>query len=149
MLKFFIVGLSGSFVNLSIVWLGNLLFTKTLGETYGSVISIALAIIISIFSNYVLNYLWTWKDRRLKESAPFFSHLLKYYLASLVSAGLQFLIAAASILFLRKFIFLSCSELPIFWKLSASFSGILFASVVNFFANHLWTFAVSDAKESL
>ena len=90
-IKFAAVGASGTVVNLAIVWLGNTLLFISLREPHQTWLSIALAIIVSIFSNYILNYLWTWRDRRAQGSASFFLHLLKYYLASMAAAGLQFL----------------------------------------------------------
>jgi putative flippase GtrA len=146
-IKFAAVGLSGTVVNLAIVWLGNTLLFAALGEPHQTWISYALAIIVSIFSNYILNYLWTWRDRRAQGSASFFLHLFKYYLANMAAAGLQFLIAGGITCLLKIILFPGSSEVPVFWKMGASFAGIGIAMIVNFLLNHFWTFNDSAYRE--
>ncbi|MBN2445000.1 MAG: GtrA family protein [Spirochaetales bacterium] len=139
-IKFAAVGLSGTIVNLSIVWLGNTLLFTSLKEPHQTWMSVALAIVISIFSNYVLNFLWTWRDRRAEGSASFFLHLIKYYLASMAAAGLQFLIAGGINYFLKINFFHQTGGIPVFLKMGASFAGICCAMILNFLLNHFWTF---------
>lgn len=138
-LKFATVGASGTLVNLGFVWLGNSLFFTALGEPHQTWISYALAIILSIFSNYIFNYHWTWRDRRGLGIAYFFLHLLKYYLTSMGAAGLQFLIANGLIVIL----FVGNVAVPVFWKMGASLVGIGMAGIVSFLANQFWNFNVS------
>jgi putative flippase GtrA len=138
-IKFATVGASGTVVNLGFVWLGNSFLFKVLGEPHQTWISYAMAIIVSIFSNYIFNYLWTWRDRRGQGIAYFFLHLLKYYLTSMGAAGLQFLIANGLIVML----FAGNVAVPVFWKMGASLVGIGTAGIVSFLVNHFWNFNVS------
>jgi putative flippase GtrA len=141
--KFITVGLGGTIVNLTLVWLGNSVLFKTLGEPHQTWMSYALAIIVSIFSNYVFNYLWTWRDRRGQGGAYFFLHLLKYYLINMVAAGLQFTIANGLIVVL----FAGSVAVPVVWKMSASLIGIGMAGIINFLINHFWNFNVAVNKK--
>jgi putative flippase GtrA len=140
--KFITVGLGGTIVNLTLVWLGNSFLFKSLGEPHQTWMSYALAIIVSIFSNYVFNYLWTWRDCRGQGVAAFFSHLWKYYLINMAAAGLQFLIANGLIVIL----FTGTVVVPVFWKMGASLVGIGMAGAINFLVNHFWNFNVSVNK---
>lgn len=144
--KFITVGLSGTFVNLAFVWLGNSFLFKALGEPHQTWMSYALAILVSIFSNYVFNYLWTWKDRRGQGAAFFFRHLMKYYLSSMAAAGLQFLIANGVIYLLKVSLFAGTLAVPVFWKMGASLIGIGMAGIINFLVNHFWNFNVTVNK---
>lgn len=146
-IKFAAVGLSGTVVNLAIVWLGNTLLFAAMGEPHKTWISYALAIIVSIFSNYILNYLWTWRDRREKGSAFFFLHLFKYYLANMAAAGIQFVIANGITCLIKIILFPGSGEVPVFWKMGASFIGTGIATIVNFLLNHFWTFKDSAYRE--
>lgn len=147
LIQFASVGLSGVFVNLAFVWLGNSLFFNALEEPFRTWASMALAILISIFFNYVLNFLWTWKDRRGMACASFLEHLLKFYLASLAAAGVQFFIANGIIFLFKVILFSLANPMPVLCKLCASVFGIAVAGIFNFIANHFWTFKVQTVKE--
>lgn len=141
--KFITVGSGGTIVNLSFVWLGNSIFFESLGEPHQTWISYALAILVSIFSNYVFNYLWTWRDRRGQGAAYFFLHLFKYYLINMVAAGLQFMIANGVIYLLKVSLLAGAVAVPVFWKMGASLIGIGMAGIINFLVNHFWNFNVT------
>lgn len=143
-IKFATVGASGTVVNLAFVWLGNSLLFKALGEPHQTWLSYALAILVSIFSNYILNYHWTWRDRRGRGAGYFFLHLLKYYLTSMGAAGLQFLIANGLIVVL----FAGDVAVPVLWKMGAALVGIGTAGIVSFLVHHFWNFNVSVNKET-
>jgi putative flippase GtrA len=143
-LKFVTVGMSGTAVNLGFVWLGNALLFNALGEPHQTWMSYALAIFVSISSNYIFNYRWTWRDRRGQGAAYFFRHLWKYYLASMAAAGLQFLIANGLIVVL----FAGNVAVPVFWKMSAGLAGISTAGIVSFLVHHFWNFNVSVDKKA-
>jgi putative flippase GtrA len=146
-LKFLTVGLSGTIVNLAFVWMGNSFFFKALGEPHQTWISYALAIMVSIFSNYIFNYFWTWGDRRGQGIASFFLHLWKYCLTSMATAGFQFLIANGITYLLKVSFFAGTVAVPVFWKMSASLAGICMAGIINFLVNHFWNFNVSVYKK--
>ena len=141
------MGFSGTIINLAFVWLGNSFLFQSLAEPHRTWISYALAIIISIFSNYIFNYLWTWRDRRGQGIAYFFLHLLKYYLTNMAAAGLQFLIANGITYLLNILLLGGNIEVPVLWKMSASIIGICTAGIINFLANHLWNFNVSHSDQ--
>lgn len=143
-LKFAAVGTSGTVVNLAVIWLGNSLLFKALGEPHQTWISYALAILVSIFSNYLFNYHWTWRDRRGLGVAYFFLHLLKYYLTSMAAAGLQFLIANGLIVVL----FAGDATVPVFWKMGAALAAIGTTAILSFLVHHFWNFNVSVNKET-
>ena len=145
--KFAIVGCSGIIVNLCFVWLGNNIFFAARPEVFKTTVSYAIAILASILSNYSLNFLWTWADRRAAGVRSFLVHMLKYYAASLVAAGLQFLIAI-SLTFLLKITFFSrIDAVPVLFKMGASFAGIVVGMLTNFLLNHNWTFKESGKQE--
>lgn len=142
-LKFLTVGFSGTLINLAIVWLGNTFLFAPLGEPHQTWISYALAIVVSIFSNYILNYLWTWKDRRGVGKAWFLRHLVKYYLTNMFAASLQFVIANGGTYLLKVVFFEDSVTVPVFWKMSASLAGIGITGIINFLVNHFWNFNVA------
>jgi putative flippase GtrA len=140
LLKFALVGLGGTAVNLTLVWLGNNFFFARYSEWFKTTAALALAIVASIFSNYVFNYIWTWQDRREKGAFSFALHLGKYYLASLAAALLQFIIAGGISFVLQVTLFAGAEAVPLLWKMGASFTGIGVAMFVNFLMNNYWTF---------
>lgn len=78
-IKFCIVGFSGVIVNLGILYL--------LKEYFGLFfLASALAIEISIITNFILNDLWTFKDKGKKGSKSYFFRLVKWNLARLTTA---------------------------------------------------------------
>lgn len=151
-LKFLTVGLSGTVINLAIVWSGNSFIFKALGEPHQTWMSYALAILVSIFSNYILNYLWTWKDRRGQGTAYFFLHLGKYYLVNMVAASLQFVLANGGTYLLKVIFFEGSGEesaaVPVVWKMSASLAGIGIAGMINFLLNHFLNFNVLVTRKN-
>ena len=143
-IKFGLVGCSGIVVNLTIVWLGNNVFFATAGEVFKTTVAYALAIAASIFTNYTLNFLWTWSDRRGSGGRAFLLHMLKYYVASLAAAGLQFAIANGITLLLKATLFSSQAAVPTLFKLGASLIGIIVGMLVNFMLNNGWTFKTTN-----
>lgn len=82
-LKFCTVGFSGVFVNLGFLWL----FHDALGLNQN--LASALAIEISILSNFAINELWTFRDQRQNSMWP---RLLKFQAVSLLGALMQWTI---------------------------------------------------------
>lgn len=81
-LKYCVVGVSGIVVNL--VFLA--LFADLLDVQVN--LASALAIEVSIVSNFIMNEIWTFRDRH-KSSAGFSFRLLKFHLVALVGGGVQ------------------------------------------------------------
>jgi putative flippase GtrA len=152
-LKFCTVGGSGVFVNLFFTWVGyEFLFRRAGEELVPSAINFmqmighapnpdlpedlrkALAgifgIIISIFTNFLLNDLWTWSDRDKEGGYHFFIRLMKFYLVSAFAALFQYGI----------YLFLT-TQLNVHYLLS-QLIGIAVATPINFLVNNLWTFKI-------
>ena len=120
MVKFSLVGLSGVLVNMGMLAL--------LREIAGFPLWLAspLAIEVSILSNFTLNDLWTWGDRRFRK---YWGRLWRYHLSvGITGFGINYPIFLA-LTYLAK--------LPYFW---ANIIGIGFASAGNFLLNHFWTY---------
>lgn len=85
----------------------------------------ALGILVSVFTNFVLNDVWTWGDRQKR---PWLARLYRYYLVSAAAALLQFGCAMGLRLLLDINLYL------------AQFSGIAIGTIINYVANNRWTF---------
>lgn len=77
-LKFCIVGATGIVVNMGILWY----LTEIAGLYY--MISSAIGITTSIFTNFLLNDIWTWKDIGGKGINRKFARGIKYYIVCVV-----------------------------------------------------------------
>ncbi len=85
--KFAFVGLSGVLVNL-----GSFALLRLLRVHIN--LASAAAIEISILSNFVINHLWTFHDRR-GDRATLLHHGLRFHLVSLVGGAIQFVVFVA------------------------------------------------------
>lgn len=87
-LKFAAVGASGVVVNLAV--LGAL-------EAAGVQINVAsaVAIEVSVVSNFLIHYAWTFRDRR-DHRAGFLAQCLRFHMVCLVGAAIQFLVFVAA-----------------------------------------------------
>jgi len=139
--KFCIVGGSGVVVNLAVVWAGNTLLPGALGDDARTALSYFLGIVVSIGTNFVLNDVWTWRDREKRGVGHALARLVKYYLVSAIAGGLQF-VSAYAVVFLVKALLLApgVPEVPVGWKLLGALVGIAIGTFVNFFLNYFWTF---------
>lgn len=126
-IKFCVVGASGVPVNLAFTWLGNRLLSGVLPSHTAVALASLLGIAVSIASNFLLNDLWTWGDRR-QPGAARGGRLLRFYLVSSLAAGVQFGVAMALALLLGLHYLL------------AQLAGIALAMLLNYVANHWWTF---------
>jgi dolichol-phosphate mannosyltransferase len=119
--KFCLVGLSGVLVNLGLLTL----LTEAADLHY--VISGAIAIEASILSNFILNELWTFRDRRVFTPNRFVHRLLKFNLISLVGLGIQLGLLAL------------LTEVAGLHYIFSALVGIAAASLFNFVFNKWWT----------
>ena len=120
--KFCLVGASGVFVNEGLLWI-----LKQFGGL-PLALSSAISIETSIISNYVLNNLFTFADRRAPGDS-FFRRLVKFNLVSLVGLGINL----GTLLALTHFFKLH--------YLLANLVGIAIAMLWNYLANREWTWA--------
>ena len=87
-LTFAVVGGSGVFVNLGILWFCTHGVLGGQASDTAVRVSEGIAILTSIFTNFLLNNFWTWGDRR--DHMPLWSRLGKYYVAASVAAVLNY-----------------------------------------------------------
>ncbi|MFH1640205.1 MAG: glycosyltransferase family 2 protein [Chloroflexota bacterium] len=120
-LKFCLVGASGVFVNMGLLWL-----LKGLLDIF-DLIAVATGIEASVISNFVLNDIITFGDRHSSGIKSFVSRLLRFNLVSLAGVGIN---------------------LTIYWLLTRVFhmhylisnlAGIAVATLWNYLVNTLWT----------
>ncbi|RKX96033.1 MAG: glycosyltransferase family 2 protein [Spirochaetes bacterium] len=126
MMKFAAIGLTGVFVNLGILWL----LTEKVGIYY--LISAVFSIEASIISNYFLNDIWTFRDRKEKGIKRWMGRLAKFNVVSLPSFPMQLVVMGI------------LKEIFGVYYILAAVVGILVVFVWNFVANSLWTWRGSD-----
>lgn len=119
--KFCLVGGSGIFVNMGLLWL----LTEFAGLYY--LISAAIGIEMSIVSNFLLNDLFTFPDRRSRGLKNLLKRWLKFNLVSLAGLGINMTV-----------LWFLTSVLGLYYLISNLF-GIAAATLWNYFANLLWT----------
>jgi dolichol-phosphate mannosyltransferase len=122
--KFIAVGLSGVVVNLGIYWL--LTRFGGLSSGYLDILSSAIAVELSIISNFTLNDFFTFHDRR-NRGGNFLSRLLKFNIVSLVAVGIQL----GSLWLFHHVIGIN--------DIIAQGIGIIIGFIWNYIANSLWT----------
>lgn len=120
-IRFCLVGASGVFVNMGLLWL----LTELCGLFY--LFSAAVSIETSIITNFTLNDFFTFPDRRSRGSRQFFLRLGKYNLVSLAGLALNMTI-----------LWLFTTFLGLHYLLS-NLCGIAIATLWNYAANFLWT----------
>lgn len=134
--KFAVVGGSGVVVNMAIFWLAlhRLLVALPESATLGALAynprvawSGALAIGISIITNFLLNDAWTWGDRQKRGTLHFWWRLSKYVLVASVAGVVQW-VALQSLVGFGMHVML------------ANLCGIIAGIGINFVANNWWTF---------
>jgi dolichol-phosphate mannosyltransferase len=117
LVKFGVVGVTGVVVNLGVL-------AVLQGAGVPVHLAAALAIEVSIISNFLLNSLWTFSDR----TGGMVSQALRFHAVSLVGAGIQLAIFA---LLHRVFGMVYVAQVV----------GIGFGTVGNYLLNSAWTFA--------
>lgn len=120
-IKFCLVGTSGVLVNEGLLWL----FTNVVGLFY--LISAAIAIETSIINNFILNDVWTFRDRRTPGMTARLVRLLKFNLVSAVGIGIN------------MGVLWTCTEVLGIHYLISNLCGIAAAMLWNFIINLSWT----------
>lgn len=141
-LKFAIVGGSGVFVNLGIY----AILTRGFGlvdSLVGRNIAYAISVEISIITNFFLNDVWTFSDRRA--GLAWLARFYRFHLVSFVGFGINWGVFAVLNWFLVEQGLTLIGTLSVFgWEgnvddLLAACIGIVGAMMWNFLANLLWT----------
>jgi dolichol-phosphate mannosyltransferase len=126
-LMFCVVGAFGVLVNEGLLWL----FTDRLGLLY--LYSAIVSIEASIISNFTLNNIWTFRDRR-QTSGNLFIRLLKYNLTCLVGIGINLFV-----------LWMLTEKLGAYYLISNLF-GIALAVIWNYSASLKWVW-IRKVKE--
>ena len=130
-IQFGLVGLSGVGVNLGTFWL--------LWDVVGidDRVSMVFGFAAATLSNFILNDLWTFRDRRLGGLVPFLGRAPKFALVSAVAIGIYFAIYMPLTRYLGVY------------ELLADAAAIAVGLVWNFTANVLWTWKKRSPTDSL
>ena len=133
-LKFGLVGASGVLVNLAVVWLGSEWLLR--GVPGRVELAVALGILVSIFTNFVLNQAWTWGDRREHLGVRAITvRLARYYILAGAGGVLQWVAAWAG----REV--LGLDTLP------ASALAIAITTAANYVGSARWVFSREHAAQ--
>jgi putative flippase GtrA len=101
-----------------------------------------LGVGVSIFTNFLLNSVWTWGDRTAGDRAGFLRRLVKFYLVSTLAAVVQLATSTILSALLRGnqfFAYALYGEYRVY-HVVAPLVGILLGLFINFGINNLWTF---------
>lgn len=126
--KFGVVGGSGVVVNMFLLW-----FCKeqlNLPLTISSLIAIAA----SIFTNFILNNYWTWKENSETNKYSFINRLWRYYLSASVAAVVNYV----TLILLSEYVGIH--------YLISNLIGIGLGTVINFGLGEFWVFKKNDRK---
>lgn len=129
--KFGAVGLSGTFVNLAVLYFSHEVLFKSV-QPLGKRLhfSLSLAIFLATLNNFVWNRFWTWKDRKGKTKHGLLVQMGQYYLACSLAIGLQY---AFTFLFSK-----------LVHYLFANVMAIIIAAILTYVLNDVWTFAIGS-----
>jgi dolichol-phosphate mannosyltransferase len=127
--RFGIVGGSGVVVNLGCAALGlSVLFTGVADPDLQKHLSVILGIVVSVFTNFVINDRWTWADRSKHGLKHWFGRFGRYYLAASFGVVVQWAVAFGLHEWLDWHILLT------------DCFGIGAAVLINYQVNNRWTF---------
>lgn len=141
-IKFAVVGASGVVVNLavfhSVLWGFS---ESALSSDIRVFVANAIGIVVSIFTNFMLNDRWTWGDRvKGDRRRDWLSRVFKYYVSASGAAGVQLAVTSLSF----ALVFDPAIDTRVFGlDVDATFAlltGIACGMFINFAASHLWAF---------
>ncbi|MFW5967884.1 MAG: GtrA family protein [Persicimonas sp.] len=154
LLKFGLVGVSGVGVNLLVFEF----FYRQIHLEF--VLANALGIVVSIFTNFVLNDLWTWGDRRKGGWWDWAHRLVKYYVSASAAAAVQLVVASASntVIFEPLPLDVPAESIPSalvdiegaafdVGPTLAVLTGIAAGMIINFVASHWWAFRDAEVEQ--
>ena len=128
-LMFCLVGASGVLVNIGIFWL----LTRIAGLY--DLIALILALEVSILSNFALNDLWTFRDRRIDGIRSLVVRALKFNLVSIGAIGIYYAI------------YTPLTRIWDIYDLFALLLAIIAGLLWNFSLNFIWTWRIKSERE--
>lgn len=133
-IQFCVVGLSGVGVNMGVFWF----FTRIVGlsEPY-DLIALILGVVASIFSNFVLNDIWTFRDRKAGG------------LKAAVTRALKFNLISVGALVLYYAIYTPLTRFTEIYDMLALLIAIGVGTIWNFSLNILWTWRTGGTGNSI
>jgi dolichol-phosphate mannosyltransferase len=129
--KFCIVGGSGILVNMGLLWL----LTEVAGLFY--LVSAIFGIEASILSNFALNELWTFRDKRTGSARDALRRALKFNLLCGIGVGINLGVLYA------------LTEAFGLYYLASNLIGIAIATLWNFGANARWTWNGDKRRDGI
>lgn len=133
--KFCVVGASGVVVNLAFLELALWLLPVDMTGTMRNAVASAIGIVVSVFTNFIINDVWTWADREKgTRKRDFVGRVAMYYVASAAAVALQWGVAMATSEWLG-------------WDIRlGQLAGIALGTIVNYVINNVWTFRDTGAS---
>lgn len=140
LLKFAGVGISGVVVNLVVFSVAfHTVLDSLFGGDLGFVLANAAGFVVSVFTNFLLNDLWTWGDRVKGDTRHWFERLGKYYVTASSAGAVQLFTAWVSLNLLWEPLAPAFGDYQLAPALGV-LTGIGCATIINFAASHLWAF---------
>ena len=128
--KFGTVGLSGTVVNLMVLYIGQEIVFRDIHPRETRLhLSLALAIFLATINNYLWNRSWTWGDRKGKARHGFFLQMGQYFVACGLAIGIQYGLT----LLLAEYVH----------YMIANILSIIVAAISNYLLNDAWTFSAT------
>ena len=128
--KFGIVGFSGIFVNLGMLYIAQeFLFRGVSSRGLRLNLSLAFAVFLATVNNFIWNRAWTWGDRRPDIQTHVMIQFIQYCAACWLAILLQFILTNFLAAFMHYML--------------ANFTAIGIAAFLNYIINHTWTFRKS------
>ncbi len=144
--RFAIVGGSGVIINLVVFQL-LLLALEPAGFATSTAIPIANAggIIVSIFTNFLLNDSWTWGDRIKGDRKEWVRRVGRYYVSASFAAAVQLIVTSVSHANFWEALLFDWHGIALAPN-AALLTGIACGMGINFIISHKWAF--KDAKNA-
>lgn len=131
LVKFGLVGGSGVLINELVTGIGLFTLPTTLSAVSRSNIAVFLGWITSVLTNFLLNYHWTWKDRKDTFSSLPIYQLSKYYISAIAAFIVQISVVNSLA------VLIGWDPLKI---LGYNLIGILSGMLINFLMADKWVF---------
>jgi len=138
LVRFGVVGGTGVVVNLVVFRILLWALPDSMLIEHQILVANFVGVIVSIFTNFLLNDRWTWGDREKGENR-WLGRLGKYYLTASVAGGVQLGVTSLSFEWFWRHMGLELMGHALSPDL-ALLTGIASGMAINFVVSHVWTF---------